>query len=330
MKASNTGQKVSFNMMIEKNKNQDSMKAMRRKLLRKEIWRHRELYLFLVPALIALIIFSYVPMYGIVIAFQDVKFGSPYGQNEWIGLHHFKRFFESAWIGRILKNTATVSIAHSLFTWPLPIVLALLLHNSSNKFIKKTAQTFSYLPHLLSTVIVVSIINVFCAGDYGLINIFLRNAGMDRISFFGEPIWVVPLYVISAVWQHMGYEAIVYLGALSAVDEELMEAAKIDGAGKLKCIWYIQLPLIMSTVTTMLILNMGGMFSVGADKMLLLQTDLNISASEIISTYVYKTGVVGMQYGFSAAVGLFQNIINLIMLLSVNKLSKKLSGSSVI
>lgn len=299
-------------------------------LLRKEIWRHRELYVFLIPAVVATILFSYVPMYGIVLAFQDVKIGNPFAQNEWIGLYHFKRFFNGAWIKTLLTNTATISILQNVLTWPFPLMLALLLHNSTIKSLKKTAQTFSYLPHLLSTVVVVSIINVFCAGDYGLINILLKNNGMDRINFFGEPGWVYPLYVISGVWQSTGYGAIVYLGALSSVDEELMEAARIDGASKLQTIWHIQLPCILPTVVTMLILNMGNMFAVGADKMLLLQTDLNLSASEIISTYVYKTGFSGMQYGFSTAVGLFQNAINLAMLFIVNAISKKAFDTSVV
>ena len=298
--------------------------------LRKSIWQHRELYVFMLPALVVLIIFSYVPMYGIVMAFQDVKIGNPFGQNEWIGWYHFERFFNGAWVGTLLKNTASIAFLQNILTWPFPLILALLLHNCRIKPLKKTAQTFSYLPHLLSTVVVVSIINVFCAGDYGLINILLRANGMDRISFFGKPEWVYPLYIISSVWQSTGYGAIVYLGALSSVDEELVEAAKIDGASKLKTIWHIQLPCILPTVVTMLILNMGNLFAVGADKMLLLQTDLNLSASEIVSTYVYKVGFSGMQYGFSTAVGLFQNVINLAMLFIVNAISKKVSGSSVV
>ena len=319
-------------MMLERKKSAkvDSMRMAQRKLLRKEIWLHRELYLFLLPAFIALIVFSYGPMYGLVTAFQDVKFGSPYGMNEWVGLKHFNRFFDSAWFGRIIKNTVYICLLNNVLAWPFPIILALLLHNSNNKVLKKLTQSFSYLPHLLSTVLVISILNVFCSGDFGLINILLTKLGMDKISFFGEPDLVAPLFVISGVWQNAGYGAIVYLGALSAVDEELMEAARIDGAGKLKCIWHIQLPMIMPTVSTMLILNMGRVFALGADKMILLQTDLNISASEIISTYVYKTGVMSSQYGFSSAVGLFQNVINIIMLLLVNWISKKLLDNSLV
>lgn len=311
-------------------KKSETTSNMQTRFLRKEIWRHRELYLFLLPGLTALIIFSYGPMYGIVNAFQNVKFGKGYGMNEWVGLYHFKRFFNSTWFETIIVNTVSVSLLRELFSWPIPIILALLLHNCTKPGIKKVAQMTSYLPHLLSTVVVVSIINVFCAGDYGLINIFLSNAGLKKINFFGEPGWVYPMYIISDIWKGAGYSAVIYLGALSSVDEELIEASRIDGANKLKSIWHIQLPCILPTVVTMLIMSMGNLFAMGADKMLLLQTSLNLSASEIISTYVYKTGIIQTQYGFSAAVGLFQNVINVTLLLAVNWICKKKLDTSII
>ena len=313
-----------------KQKQTNLIKAKNRKERRRAIWQHRELYMFMLPALTALILFSYVPMYGVVMAFQDVKIGNPFGQNEWIGLYHFKRFFNSSWFTTVLKNTVAITFLNNVLTWPFPVLLALLLHNCVSKRLKKIAQTATYLPHMLSLVLIVSIINVFCSGESGLINILLQNLGYDRINFFGEPKWVYPLYVISHIWAETGYGAIIYLGALSAVDEELIEAAKMDGAGKLRQIWHVQLPTILPTVVTMLILTMGRAFAMGADKMLLLQTDLNLSASEIISTYVYKTGIEGAQYGFSTAVGLFQNVINVILLLVVNGISKKLSDISIL
>lgn len=300
------------------------------RFLRKEIWRHRELYLFILPGFVALLIFSYGPMYGIVTAFQDVKFGRGYGMNDWVGLYHFKRFFNSTWFGTVMKNSISVSFLLHFLQLPLEVALALMLHNCNKTVLKKTAQMTSYLPHLLSTVVVVSIINVFCAGDYGLINILLQNAGHSRISFFGSPGWVYPLYLISDIWKQTGYGAVVYMGALSSVDEELMEASRIDGASRLQGIWYIQIPSILPTIVTMLIMGMGQLFAMGADKMLLLQTDLNLSASEIISTYVYKVGIMQSQYGFSAAVGLFQNIINVTLLLTVNWISKKKLDTSII
>ncbi len=297
---------------------------------KKLIWQHRELYLLMLPGIAVCFIFKYIPMYGVLMAFQNVKIGNPFGQNEWVGFYHFVRFFKSAWFSTILKNTIVTSLLSNVLVWPFPVILALTLFNLKNNRYRKFAQTITYIPHLISIVLVVSIINVFCSGETGLINILLTNLGHDKINFFGDPDWVQPLYLISHVWSTTGSGAVIFLGALASVDEELIEAAKIDGAGRLKQIWHVQIPAILPTIVTMLILNLGKSFQIGADKMLLLQTDLNLSASEIISTYVYKTGVNGAQYGFSTAIGLFQNVINIILLLSVNKVAKKFSETSVL
>lgn len=222
-----------------------------------------------------------------------------------------------------------VSLLVQVLCWPVPLILALLLHNCVHPRLKKTAQNFSYLPHLLSIVVVVSVIRLLCDTQSGLINILLTKMGGERINFFADPKWVYPMYVISAIWQDSGYNAIVYLGALSSVSAELEDAARIDGAGKLKCIWHIQLPCIMPTIVILLILNMGKMLVMGADKMLLLQTDVNLSRSEIIDTYVYKTGIGGAQYGFATAVGMFQNVINLVLVFLTNKIAKKLTDVSI-
>lgn len=299
------------------------------KTLLRDLRHHRELYLFLLPAIAAVIVFSYIPMYGVLMGFQDVKIGNSIWENEWVGFHHFIRFFESAWFSDIMRNTIVTSLACQLITWPCSIALAILLYNTTSERLKKGAQTVSYIPHLMSTVVVVSIINVFCAGDTGLINILLGNFGLDKVSFFGERQWVLPLYLISEIWVSSGYGAIIYLGALNSIDEQVIEAARIDGASKWQLIRHIQLPLIMSTMATMLILKMGNVMTLGAEKMLLLQTDLNIRSSEIISTYVYKTGLAGSQYGFATAVGLFQAVANLILVLVTNWLSKKFADTSI-
>ncbi|MBQ9090899.1 MAG: sugar ABC transporter permease [Anaerotignum sp.] len=315
--------------MREKSKAAKGHPAADRKRLGREVWRHRELYLMMIPAVIALIIFRYIPMYGTLMAFQDVKLGNSILENDWVGFKHFIRFFNGAWFGTTIRNTIVICLLNNVLCWPFPLFLALLLHNCSNQKIKKLTQSATYIPYLLSLVLVVSIINLFCAGETGLINILLKNLGHERINFFGDPDWVYPLYVISSIWQQTGYGAIVYIAALSSVDAALEEAAMIDGAGKLRRIWHIQLPTILPSVVTMLIMNMGQAFSIGADKMLLLQTDLNLAKSEIISTYVYKTGFLNTQYGFSTAVGIFQSVVNLIVLLIVNKISQKLTDISV-
>jgi len=296
----------------------------------KNVWKHRELYLFMLPALVALFIFCYMPMYGVVMAFQDVKIGTPIWQNEWVGFKHFERFFNSSWFDIVIKNTINISLLRNVLCWPFPVILALLLHNSTNSKIRKLTQTATYIPYLLSMVIIISILNVFCGGEAGLVNILLKKTGHDTINFFGEPGWTYPMYVISGIWQMCGYQAVVYIGALSGVDASLEEAAMIDGAGKFKRILHIQLPSILPTIMTMLILDMGKVMAVSADKMLLMQTDLNLSASEVLGTYVYKTGFSSYQYGFSTAIGLFQSVINLVLLLVFNKLSKKATDISVI
>lgn len=296
-------------------------------------WRRalemRELYLFLLPALIVVLLFRYGPMYGVQIAFKDVRIGQAISQGKWAGLKHFQRFFNGAYAWPTIRNTLIVSFFNNFLTWPLPIVLALLMHNCVSLRVRRLAQTATYLPYLLSVVIVVSILTIFCGGESGLINVFRRKLGLPMIAFFGEEGFVVPLYVLTGIWQTCGYAAVVYLAALSAVDNELLEAARIDGATKLQCIWHIDLPTIRPTIVILFVMSMGRLFDIGTDKMLLMQTDLNLGASEILTTYVYKTGVVNAQYGFATAVSLFSNLVNLALLLSMNALVKRLGESSL-
>lgn len=293
--------------------------------LRKRLKDHWELYLFMLPALAAIILFSYVPMYGITMAFKDVPLGKTVADGTWVGLKHFNRLFASRNFTNILRNTILVSLWSSVFTIPFPIILGVLLHNCPVRGLKKTAQTATYLPHLVSSVIVVSILNLFCNGSTGLINILRANMNLPKISFFGQTKWFIPLYVISGVWQGTGYGAVTYLAALSAVDIELIDAAKIDGANKLQRIWNIDIPTIKPTIITLLILNIGHIFGASVDKVLLMQTPLNLEVSEVIGTYVYKCGIENAQYSFSTAVGLFNNLVNFGILLIANFLSKKLT-----
>lgn len=298
--------------------------------LARRVWDYREMYLLLLPAFALVFFFNYIPMYGIIMAFQDVGFGDKFGQSDWVGLYHIKRFLNSIWIDRLLRNTVLTAMIGMLCQWPFGLFLAFLLHNSTNRYIKKATQSLTYIPHLFSTVVIINVFRILLGYDNGLINQLIEGLGLDRIHFLTEGEWVIPIYVISGIWAHTGADAVVYIGALSGVDEQMMEAARIDGASKWRIIWNIQLPSIMPTVITMLILSMGNLFNVGAEKMLLLQNDLNLENSEIISTYVYKHGVKGALYGYSAAIGLFQNIVNLTMMLIVNWLGDKFAGMSVI
>lgn len=293
------------------------------------IWKNREFYMFIIPSIILAIIFNYIPMYGVMIAFKDVKIGQGFA-GEWVGLFQFERLFNSGQFWSILRNTLVLNLAVLICTIPIPIGLALLLHNSPSKRLKSIAQTATYLPYLLSMVVIVSLMNVFCNGEFGLINILLKKFGFEKIPFFGDPDYVIPLYVISALWQSAGYNAIVYLAALTAIDESVVEAATIDGASKLQRMWHIDMKMILPTIVTMLLLNMGKIMTLSSmDKILLMQTPLNLAASETIATYVYKTGVMGYQYSFATAVGLFNNACNLIILFVANWVSKKVAKTSM-
>ena len=286
----------------------------------RRVWSYREMYLLLLPAFALVFIFSYLPMYGIIMSFQDVSFGDRFGQSDWGGLYHIKRFFSSIWISTLLKNTAITAIVGTLCSWPSALALAFMLHNSTNPAIKKMTQSLTYIPHLFSTVVIINVFRILLNYDTGIINLAIQTLGMDKIRFLIREEWVVPIYVISGIWAHTGSSAVVYIGALASVDEQMVEAARIDGASKWRIIWNIQFPSIMPTVVPMLILQLGDLFSVGAEKMLLLQNDLNLDSSEIISTYVYKTGIAGGQFGFATAVGLFQAVVNVVLVLVTNKL----------
>jgi putative aldouronate transport system permease protein len=281
------------------------------------------------PALIVVILFRYVPMYGLSLGFKNFQIGNTIGNAPWVGFRHFVRFFNSGWFTTTIRNTLLISFFNNILTWPIPIILAIALHNCCLQRIKKIAQTATFIPYLLSIVVVISIVNIFCNGETGIINIVLKKLNLDTIAFFGRDDLVVPLYVVSDVWQNAGYSCVVYLAALTAVDGEVTEVAIIDGATKLKRIFYIDLPTIAPTIIVLLIIGLGRSFGVGPDKMLLLQTPMNLGGSEIIATYVYKTGIVGAQYSFATAVGLFNNMVNFILLLTVNLIAKKRSGTAL-
>lgn len=288
-----------------------------------------QLYVLLLPALLLLLLFHYVPLYGVSIAFKDLAIGDSMFGGEWAGFKHFERFFNSPNFSVILGNTLKITLTEIILTTPLPIILALMIHNSSSKRIRKISQTFSYMPHLLATVVVVTIIELFCRPESGFINIILSKLGLDTVDFLGKKENFVPLYILTNVWQHLGSNAVIYIAALSAVDQEQIEAATIDGANKLQRMWYVDIPTIMPTVVMLTIMKFGSILNVGYEKVLLLQNDLNIGASEIISTYVYKQGLLSAQYSYSAAVSLFNNVVGLILVIIVNKIAKKTADMSL-
>lgn len=286
------------------------------------------LYLLLLPAVIIIAVFKYAPMYGIQIAFRNFNFVDGITGSEWVGLKWFKYFINSPQFGKIIKNTLTISL-YSLATFCVPIIFALMLHNIvSNKF-KKLAQTITYLPHFISMVVVVGMIYTFTSYNSGWINTVIEALGGERINFMAEPAYYPHLYVWTGVWQNVGWNSIIYLAALTNVSPELHEAATIDGASKLQRIINIDLPAIAPTIVVMLILRCGSIMTVGFDKSYLMQNDMNIGVSEVLSTYSYQMGMIDGRYSFSTAVSLFNNGINFVLLTVVNWISKRVSGSSL-
>lgn len=288
-----------------------------------------QLYLFLLPTLIWAVIFRYVPMYGVQIAFKKFIASRGIVGSPWVGFQHFEIFLNSYHFWDLLKNTIELSVYGLLFSFPLPIILALLLNQFNNQKYKRFVQTVIYAPNFISTVVLVGMMLVFLSPSSGLVNKIIQYFGGESIFFFGEPGWFQPLYILSGIWQGTGFGTIVYLGALSGISQELHEAAIVDGANKLQRICYVDIPGILPTIVIMFILALGGIMSIGYEKALLMQTALNMQKSSILPTYVYQVGLEQAQYSFSTAVGLFNSAINLVLVVGANKLSRKLSDTSL-
>ncbi len=294
----------------------------------KRLDRGKYCYLMFLPVFIYFVIFYYVPMYGIIISFQDYSpftgfFGSP-----WVGLKHFKSFFDGFYFWQIMWNTLYLNILNIVFTFPFPIIFALLLNEVKNIRFKKTVQTVSYLPHFISVVVIVGIVSDFFAMD-GVINKMIVALGGEAYSYMSDASYFRGIYVGSGLWQELGWNAIIYIAALSGINAELYEAATIDGAGRLRKLWHITIPGIAPTIIITLLLSMSAMLTVGFDKIFLMQNSLNTQVSEVISTYVYKRGIESGSFSFATAVGLFNNIINVILIAAVNKASKKINDVSL-
>lgn len=298
--------------------------------LKLKLKKNQQLYLFVLPAFLVILIFSYGPMYGIIIAFKDYMpslgiLGSP-----WVGLKHFQSFFESYYFWDLIKNTLGISVYSLIVGFPLPIILALVLNEIKDGPFKKITQTVTYAPNFIAVVVMVGMIIAFLSPSTGMINHFLEFAGLQRINFMTDPKWFKTIYVLSGVWQGTGWGSVIYLAALSGVDTQLHEAATIDGASRLQRVWYINLPTIMPTMVILLIMSFGSLMSVGFEKVILMQNPLNMESSNVIATFVYQQGLLDAQYSFASAVGLFNSVINSILLISVNSIAKRLSNSSLL
>ena len=303
-----------------------------------KILRNYELYLFLLPAVAYIIIFHYAPMYGVQIAFKEFVATKGITGSPWIGFDHFERFFKTYQFWRVIRNTLGLSIYQLAAGFPLPIILALMLNSLANRRYRKIVQTATYAPYFISTVVLVAMLQIFLSPRSGLVNMAIQLLGGAPVHFTAKSELFKTLYVLSGIWQNTGWNAIIYIAALSSIDPELHTAAVVDGASRFKRILYIDLPGITPTAIILLILNMGHIMSIGFEKVFLMQNDLNITASEVISTYVYKVGLglggtkstYGMpDYGYSAAVGLFNSAINFTLLVITNRLSKKFTEISL-
>jgi len=295
-----------------------------------KLWADRYIYLMILPVVVYYIIFKYWPMWWLRVAFYDFKILKGFKGSDFVGLKHFIAFFKSPDFFQIIWNTIYLNILSLIFAFPAPIIFALLLNELSNNKFKRVIQTVSYLPYFLSTVVVVSMIKTFLSPSIGTLNSIIKSLGYEPIHFIADPEYFRPIMILSGIWQGIGWNSIIYLSAISGIDTELYESAVIDGAKRYQQILYITIPGISTTIIIMLILQIGNLLSVGFEKVYLLQNAQNIRVSEVLSTYVYKMGITRSNYSFATAVGLFNGVISLILVLLANKLSKKYSEISLI
>ncbi|TVY05418.1 ABC transporter permease [Paenibacillus cremeus] len=296
--------------------------------LRRDLVKNRMIYILALPVIAYYIIFQYVPMYGATIAFKDFSPMKGILGSDWVGFEHFKAFFNDVYFGRILTNTLLISIYNIVFGFPAPIILALLLNEVRKAGFKRFVQSITYLPHFISVLVLCGLIVDFTARN-GIVNDLMAFMGFERTAMLLQPGWFRTIYVSSNIWQEVGWGSIIYLAALAGIDQALYEAATIDGAGRFKQMLHVTLPGIMPTIIILFILRMGSMMNVGFDKIFLLYNPVTYETSDVISTYVYRKGILEANYSFSSAVGLFNSVINFVLLVITNKVSKKVNETSL-
>ena len=310
-------------------KNQPNAKKSMGKRISVEVKRHWQLYLMLVLPVTYLIIFAYLPMGGAVIAFKDYSIRGGIWGSEWVGLKHFKNFFTTPDFKNLMTNTLALSLYSLIISFPMPILLALAINEMRGRHYKKVVQMVTYLPYFISTVVLVGIMQNIFSVRTGLVNNIIMLFGGKAIDFMGKPGLFRSLYVWSGVWQGMGYSAVIYIAALASVDISQTEAAIIDGAGRFARVWNVDIPAIMPTIVIQLILAVGSIMSLGFEKVYLMQNPVNMQSSEIISTFVYKRGLINFQYSYATAVGLFNSVCNLVLIVLANMFSKKVNETSL-
>ena len=321
------GSAEGINMIIDKRIEQK--RSVHKKSFLKKVYEQRYLLLLVAPGLIYYFIFKYISMYGVIIAFKNYNFIDGISGSPWVGFKYFEEFFKSQYFVRLIRNTFTISATDLVFSFPVPLIFALLLNELKSNKLKKLTQTVSYLPYFLSTVVVIGILKQLISPYNGVINAMRNAFGHESINFLMEKEYFVPLYVLTGIWQGMGYNAIVYLATLSGIDPALYEAAQIDGAGRMRCVWNITLPSLLPTISILLILRLGHLLDVGYEKIILMYNPGIYETADVISTYVYRMGIQNANYSFSTAVGLMNSVVSLVLIVVANKISNKLSSTGL-
>ncbi|MBT2700507.1 sugar ABC transporter permease [Bacillus sp. ISL-40] len=283
----------------------------------------------ILPAIVVIVIFNYIPMYGIQLAFREFDFTKGLTGGEWVGIKYFEQFVTNYMFKDLMTNTVTISLTTIILGFPAPIIMALIINQVFGERWKKTLQTTVYLPHFISMVVMVGLLNVLLSPETGIVGHVMKLLGLGDINLLASEKTFVPVYVLSDIWQHAGWNSIIYLAALASVDPQLYDSAKIDGASRWQTIRYVDLPAIVPTMIILFILSMGNILNTGFEKIFLMQNPLNLPVSEVIATYVYKIGIISSQFSYSAAIGLFNTLINFIFLLAMNFIAKRFSNISL-
>lgn len=290
--------------------------------------QHPWFYVMILPALAYFIVFHYAPMYGVIIAFQDYKPFKGIAGSAWVGLKHFRDFVSGPFFWRLLRNTLSINLGMLLFGFPLPIIFTLLLNEVRSTGFKRVVQTVTYMPHFVSSVVICGLMVIFCRSD-GILTYVLSFFGLPKSNLLTYKQYFQPLYIGMNIWQELGWDSIIFFAAITSIDVSLYEAARVDGAGRWRQMWHITLPGIMPTIVILLILRIGNLMSLGWDRIYLLYNDMVMETADVISTYVYRTGMLQVQYSYATAVGLMNSVVNIILLFTANYISRKISDSSL-
>jgi putative aldouronate transport system permease protein len=288
-----------------------------------------DLYLMLLLPIAWYLIFHYGPLYGLQIAFKNFSPAKGIIGSKWVGFAHFERFFESYYFWRLLWNTVSINLYSLLVAFPVPIFLALVINEIRSKSFSKWLQNITYIPHFISVIVIVGMLTLLLSPKSGPINLLIAAFGGEPVRFLESAGWFKPIFIGSNIWQNMGWQSIIYIAALSGVNPQLYEAAKMDGASRLRRIWHVSMPGIAPVIVILLILDIGSFMNIGFEKILLMQNNLNSEASDVISTFVYTTGILKGEYSYTAAIGLFNSAINLVLLLLVNRFARRTSETSL-